>query len=725
MMIGENISHYRVISKIGEGGMGEVYLAEDITLRRKVALKVLPPSLAQDKERLSRFEQEAFAASALNHPNILTIHEFGSIGETPFLACEFIEGETLRERLQRAPLTLAEAVEIASQIVQALVAAHEARIIHRDIKPENVMLRKDGLVKVLDFGLAKLIQERNIDRIPRSEENADTLMQEQTPQQLTSPGMVMGTIAYMSPEQARGNTVDARTDIFSLGVMLYEMVMQRQPFTGETASHVIVAILEHEPPLAHLPPELVDTLRHALAKNPTDRYSSPELLTELRKVRKRIENEQDRASAKGSEPHPDPARMLPRQEATAAASEATDSATSKRQLTAEGRQGKRGLWAVALVCLLAIAGAFFAYRWVGTGKQVESIAVLPFTSERGSSDVEYLADGMTETLINSLSQLPSLNVKARSSVFRYKNKELDLKKIASELNVQTVLTGHIVQRGAEMTLNLELIDTATENVLWGHRYESKSSEIVSLQSNIARDVSGRLKSRLSGAEETKVTRTATSDPEAYQAYLKGRYYWNRRTAENLKKAIEQFKFATDRDPTYALAYSGLADCYGVLNEYAGAPTNETVPQARAFAEKALSLDGQLAEAYATLGLIADQQWQFAEAERNYKRAIELDPKYPTARHWYSIFLKDMGRYDEATAEIKRASELDPLSSVISVNVVRALLELQNNPTASTEAALKLIDLDPNFAPGHEYLGLSYFKADVPLRRSPNWKRLQG
>ena len=339
---------------------------------------------------------------------------------------------------------------------------------------------------------------------------------------------------------------------------------------------------------------------------------------------------------------------------------------------------------------------------------IQSIAVMPFVNESGNQDVEFLADGMTETLIKSLSNLPNVNVKPRASVFRYKGKDTDLKTIGRELNVQAILNGRVTQRGDELSLSLELVDVQKDAVIWTEQYQRKTSDLVSLQSEIARDVSTKLKSKLTGADQTKVTKTATADPEAYQAYLKGRYYWNRRTAENIKKAIEQFKIATDRDPNYALAFVGLGDCYVVLNEYAGVPTSETVPRARSYAERALSLDPQLAEPHATLAWANESLWQWAEAEKEFKRAIELNPNYPTAYHWYSIFLRNMGRYDESATIITRAHELDPLSSVISVNVSR-VDQVQNNHAASIENSLKIIELDPNFAAAYQYLALSYLK----------------
>lgn len=362
-----------------------------------------------------------------------------------------------------------------------------------------------------------------------------------------------------------------------------------------------------------------------------------------------------------------------------------------------------------LLAIVVVVG-FFGYRYFASAnsKQIQSIAVMPFANDSGSADVEYLSDGMTETLIKSLSGLPGLDVKPRSSVFRYKGKDTDLQTIGKELNVQAILNGRVAQRGDQLTLSLELVDVQKNSVIWTEQYQRKQSDLVSLQSEIAKDVSTKLLAKLSGAEETKVTKAAAADPEAYQAYLKGRYYWNRRTTLNIKKAIEQFKFATDRDPNYALAFVGLADCYAVLNEYAGTPTSETVPLARAYAERALALDPQLAEPHATLAFVHEHSWEWSEAEKEFKLAITINPNYPTAYHWYSILLKGLGRNDEAAAMIKRAQELDPLSSVIAVNITR-LYQLQNNHEASIDNSLKIIELDPNFGPAHQYLGLSYLK----------------
>ncbi|HQZ95025.1 MAG TPA: tetratricopeptide repeat protein [Pyrinomonadaceae bacterium] len=382
--------------------------------------------------------------------------------------------------------------------------------------------------------------------------------------------------------------------------------------------------------------------------------------------------------------------------------------TGTGDVAAKPRSFDRRLLLAPLALAVIVLGGFFGYRYIVPAKQIESIAVMPFVNESGNADVEYLSDGMTETLIKSLSELPNLNVKPRSSVFRYKGKDTDLKTIGKELNVEAILNGRVIQRGEQLTLSLELVDVQNDKVLWTESYGRKQSDLVSLQSEIAKDVSTKLKLKLSGADEAKVTKTSTANPEAYQAYLKGRYYWARRTGENLKKAIEQFKAATDRDPNYALAYAGLADCYVVLNQYAGTPLTETIPQAKAYAERAISIDRQLADPHTSLGVIYEQSWQWAEAEQEFKRAIELNPNYATAFHWYATFLRNTGRTNEAVPLITRAQEIDPLSSVIHSEVAVIYL-VQNNYQAAIETCLKIIELDPAFSNAYQYLGLSYFK----------------
>jgi len=710
---GTQLGRYEIRSAIGAGGMGEVYLARDIKLERQVAIKLLSEEFNKHPDRLRRFTQEARAASALNHPNILTIHEIGDIDGKHYIATEYIEGEPLRHHIQLSRMKLREALDVMVQIASALSTAHQAGIIHRDVKPENIMVRPDGIVKVLDFGLAKLTENQSL----TMDSEAGTISKK-----ATDPGTIMGTVAYMSPEQARGKRVDARTDIFSFGILLYEMVAGRPPFTGESSTDVLAAILDKEPlPLLRfvdgLPQELQRIVTKCLRKESDQRYQTmKDVLLDLRELRDELVLEAKlersiRPVSSADNQH----TLIVDAEVTKEAAIPTRSAvtaqttSSAEYLVGQIQQHRRGL---AVISIVLFAGAIALGYWLlgnRTSRQIESIAVMPFVNESGNQDVEYLSDGMTETLIKSLSNLPNLNVKPRSSVFRYKGKDTDLQTVAKELNVQAILNGRVTQRGEQLALSLELVDVRKDSVIWSEQYNRKKSELVSLQSDIAHDVSTNLKAKLSGAEEQKVTRTGTTDAEAYQAYLKGRYYWNRRTAENLKKAIEQFKTATGRDPNYALAYAGLADCYAVLHEYAGVPTTETTPQAKAYAERALSLDGQLAEPHATLGSVNSALWQWTESEKEFKTAIELNPNYPTTYHWYSILLKDLARNDEAAAMIKRAQELDPLSSVISVNVSRLYLELQHNYEASVQNTLKIIELDPNFAPAYEYLGLAYLK----------------
>ena len=713
------LSHYRIVSRLGAGGMGEVYLAQDTKLDRKVAIKFLHEEFSKDADKLNRFVQEAKAASALNHPNILTVYEIGEVGGKNYIATELIDGETLREHLShKESLPLNTILKIGVQVAEALSAAHQAGIIHRDIKPENIMLRKDGYAKVLDFGLAKLSEPRPVGVTTGSAGSEDATRVQVN----TTPGIVMGTVSYMSPEQARGKVTDARTDTWSLGVVLYEMLAGKVPFTGETVNHTIVSILEREPLLLeNVPGELQRIVRKSMTKDVDMRYQTAhDLLIDLKNLRRDldIQGELERsivpnrtaANENQTQVYASGSVAATSSSQTAATQSVTTSSSSLEYAVTQAKSHKLSAAIVGLVLLGAIstAGYFAFVSRSGSTNQISSIAVMPFVNESGNADVEYLADGMTETLISSLSQLPNLNVKPRSSVFRYKGKETNPQTIGKELNVQAILNGRVVQRGQELSLFVELIDVALDKVVWGQQYNRKQSDLVTLQSEIARDVSNKLKTKLSGVDEAKVTKTSTANPEAYQSYLKGKFYWNKRTAENIKKAIEQFKTATDRDPNYALAYVGLADCYAVLGEYAGTPTSETIPQAKTYAERAIAIDDRLAEPHATLGIINDQLWQWTEAEREYKRAIELNPNYATAYHWYSIYLKGVGRYDEAAVAIKKAQEIDPLSSVISINVTR-LYQLQNNYDASVENTLKLIELDPGFSAAYQYLGLSYLR----------------
>lgn len=652
---GQYIGHYRILSALGAGGMGEVYLTEDTRLDRQVALKILPPEFAKDKERMNRFVREAKSASALNHPNIITIHEIGEADGIHFIATEFIEGLTLKDYAKANSLNEISILEIAVQVASGLDEAHTAGIVHRDIKPDNLMIRPNGLVKILDFGIAKLSGPAV------SNEEAATAIE------VTSPGMIIGTPSYMSPEQAKGKAVDARSDIFSFGVVLYEMISGKLPFAGETSLEVIVAILHKEPmPLkTEVPAEIRKIISKCLSKERDERYQTiRNVANDLKQVKQELEFQNKSEQAVATDKTEQKTQILPAT-TTDHPNQTTNQAVSNNLKT------KHLVIGLALILILVLT--FLGSRYFMPTKQIESIAVMPFVNESGNAEVEYLSDGMTETLISSLTNVPNLNVKARSSVFRYKGQETDLKTIGKELNVQAILTGRVVQRGDQLKLSLELVDVATENALWSQQYNRRQSDLVSLQSEIARDVSSKLKAKLSSADAAGVGKNHTTNPEAYRLYLQGRFHWNKRDKKEFEKAIAFFKQAIENDPKYSLAYSGLADTLVLFPNYGNFRPKDYLPQAKEAALKALELDPDLAEAHSSLGQILfywDYDW--AGAEREHKRAIDLNPKYPTAHQWYAELLSAAGRHDEAIKEISKALELDPVSLVINQNMIQDL-----------------------------------------------------
>ncbi|MGI8639028.1 MAG: protein kinase domain-containing protein [Pyrinomonadaceae bacterium] len=711
----KQFGHYRILNQIGAGGMGEVYLAEDTKLDRQVALKILPQEFAEDTERMRRFVQEAKAASALNHPNIITIYEIGETDDTHFIATEYIAGETLHKKLQSETLSIKSALDIAIQVASALQAAHNTGIIHRDIKPENVMIRPDGLVKILDFGIAKLTEQKpdSIDAEAATVIKADG----------TNPGMIIGTANYMSPEQARGKEVDARSDIFSFGIVLYEMLTGKKPFAGETAMDTMGAILHKEPaPVSQyqteIPHEIERIINKALKKDRDERYqTAKDLLLDLKDVRQELEFQNKFRVPPGTNPGLKPAEaqtkileVKPTDEEMPPRGETQNTTSSAEYVVGEVKKHKFS-FAVGLIILLAAVGFgywFFANRSANT-TQIESIAVLPFVNESGNADNEYLSDGMTETLISSLSQLPKLSVKARSSVFRYKGKNVNPQTVGNELSVQAVLLGRVLQRGETLTLSLELVDSKSENVIWSEQYNRKQSDLIALQGEIARDVSNKLRQKLTGADERQVTKTYTENPEAYQLYLKGRYHWNKRTGDDLKQAILLFRQAIDKDPSYAKAYAGLALTYEVLNSNTVMTREEGKEaglKAKSAAGKALELDGTLAEAYVVLANEKIGEWDFAGAENDFKRAIELNPNFATARQWYSELLARLERHDEAIAEVKRAYELDPFSPAVSMNVGLRYSQAHRYDEA-IEQFKKLIETEPTYPMPYLFLGDNY------------------
>jgi len=699
---GTKLGRYEIRSKIGEGGMGEVYLAVDTELDRTVAIKVLPETLAADRQRLRRFIQEAKAASSLNHPQILTVYEIGSIGPSRFIATEFIDGKTLRARMIGAPMKLREALDVATQIASALSAAHAAGIIHRDIKPENIMVRCDGIVKVLDFGLAKLTE-----RAP------SVLVDTEAPTRFavnTDPRMVMGTVLYMSPEQARGSELDARTDIFSLGVLIYEMVAGCLPFEGSNTNEILASILsEKEPsPLARyareIPPELERIVDKALHKDREQRYQTmKDMLLDLKKLKSRLElaAEMERSGT------PDTNLAAPADATASGEAKQTIPVTDSLWRRSKSRRGNLIIGLMVLAAAMA-AGLIYRFYSARSAGEIDSIAVLPLANTGNDPNMEYLSDGISEALINSLTELQQLRVIARTTAFRYKGKEVDPQAIGRELNVRAVLMGRVRQLGDSLNIQVDLVNTSTGAQLWGHEYEGRASDLLSVKQTIAREVIDKLKLKLSGEDQQKLTRRDTKNAEAYQFYLRGRYFQGKRTAEALMKAIEEFQQAIDRDPNYALGYVGFADSYSLLEQNAGMPSSELLPKARTAADHALEIDDSLSEAHTSSAKIYEQLWRWPEAENEYKRAISLNPNYATAHQWFALYLRTRSRFDEAMTEIKRAQELDPLSPLISANAAFAYL-LKNDLNSAIEQDKKIVELDPGFWIAHNDMGWAYLK----------------
>jgi len=705
--------------------MGEVYLAQDTMLERTVALKVLPADVSADKNRMQRFIREAKTASALNHPNILTIHEIGQQDEHHFIATEYIEGESLRQHMTRSSMELREVLDVASQVASALSAAHQAGIIHRDIKPENIMLRHDGLIKVLDFGLAKLV---DVAGAVASQAEMDTEEPTKTKVVKTEPGIVMGTASYMSPEQARGLEVDARSDIWSLGVVLYEMVAGRLPFEGPTSSDVIATILHREPPSlllyrSDMPVELERIVEKALTKEREERYQvAKDLGLDLKRLKQRLEME---AELERSITPEEGARRVGGQtvtgsrapaisgttKAAAAAKTAEGSAartiSSAEYIVSEIKQHKRGALLVLATLVVAVAVVFAYLSYFSTRSQViSSIAVLPFANASGDANMEYLSDGISESLINALSQMPQLKVIARSSAFKYKGKEVDPQEVAKALGVQAILTGRVAQRGDNLVVNAEVVDTRDKTQIWGEQYSRKSTDVQAVQEEIARAISEKLRLRLSGAEEQQLVKRATVNPEAYQLYLNGLFYRRKGGLENGRKALDYHNRAVALDPNFALAWSGVADAYRFLATNGVLDPKEAHPKAKAAAEKALELDETLAEAHASLGIIKTDEWDWTGAEREYKRASELNPNLADAHQRYSIYLSNMGRHTEALAEIKRAQELDPLRISLRGQEGAALYFARRHDEAIQQLQ-NVIKLEPDNGFAHVFLGYTY------------------
>jgi serine/threonine-protein kinase len=663
LVAGQQIGRYRIERKLGAGGMGEVFLARDAELERPVALKILSAAFSGNSDRIRRFEQEAKAVSALNHPNILTIYEIGQFENWRFIATEYIEGGTLRDCLRRQPLDLREVLDIFGQTAAALEAAHRGGIVHRDIKPENIMLRTDGLVKVLDFGLAKLVEKESA--IVDSRVSGKARFN-------TTPGLVMGTVAYMSPEQARGLATDARTDIWSLGVCLYETLFGVQPFEGDTVSDQIAAILKNEVNLQseNAPPELRRIVEKCLEKNVDDRYRTiKEFSFDLKNLNK--------VSAFSAELEFSFAGLAAQNAVGEPQSNggATDGRTvfstqnniPPRASSAEyvvGEIRKHKFLSLAASVAIAVVSGLILYSSFFTGlshaKPINSLAVLSFANEGNGADGEYLSDGLSESLINKLSQLPQLKVTARSSAFKYKGKAVDVREVAHALGVEAVVTGRVARRADDLHISVELVDALDERQIWGETYHRKIADAQAIQEEIAQTVLRKLRLKLSGAEELRLASPITNDSRAYQLYLNGIFYRRKNGTENLRKAIEYQNQAIDLDPDFALAYAELGTNHYTLVAIGAVEPQTGITLARAAIEKALMLDESLAQAHNINAILKGFEFDWTGKENEILQAIELNPNLAGAHTAYAEHLSRMGRFDEALLEIKRAQELDPL-----------------------------------------------------------------
>ena len=719
MMVGRRLGHYRVEREIGRGGMGEIYLAVDTRLGRPVALKLLPASFTRDADRVARFRREARAVSLLNHPNIVTIHEIGEADGLRFIVTEYVEGATLRQMLSRGRLTREQALDIAAQAASALMAAHEAGIIHRDIKPENVMVRADGYVKVLDFGLAKMTEgmESSSNSSDADSPTVITLS--------TTPGLVMGTLTYMSPEQARGLKVDARTDVWSLGVVMYEMIAGEPPFEGETPSDCISLILQKEPPpLARyapdVPAELERIVTKALRKDREERYQTiKDLALDLKSFRQRADFEAE--MKRSGEPvvsggvatttAPGNGQAINatadiQGERTAEASAAYP--TNSAEYIVRGIQRHRLAALITLMVFLSAAIGLGLYlRAWKTQVAIDSIAVLPFVNQNNDPEMEYRSDGLTESIINSLTQLPNLRVIARSSVFRYKGREADPREVGRELNVQAVLIGRIVQHGETLDISAELVEAKSGVRLWGDRYEAGAGDLLRVERELADHISEQLRVHITGNAPQGASKQRTANSQAYQLYLKGMHSWHKRTADDTRMAVEYFKQAIEKDPDYALAYAALSESYALMALYANTPADVAYPLAREAALKALEKDGQLAEGHAALAnVLSDYDWNQTGAEQSFARAIELNPNYATARHRYGLLLAQTGRFDEAVPQLKRARDLDPASPSI-FSALGTILYFARRLDEAAAVLQEAVKAHPDSGGIHAHLGDVY------------------
>ena len=704
-MIGKTVSHYKILAALGKGGMGVVYRAEDVRLGRTVALKFVPETLANDRSALERFQREARAVSALNHPNICTLHDIDESDGRPFLVMECLEGHTLKDRIAKN-LGLDEVVDMAIQVVEALDTAHSRGIVHRDIKPANIFVTTRGQVKMLDFGLAKMVGGGGGDAAQASQMATAAL-----DELLTSPGSTIGTVAYMSPEQARGEDLDARTDLFSFGVVLYEMVTGVQPFQASGVALTFVAILQNAPVAAsrvrpEVSAELERIINKALEKSRDLRYqNASDLRADLKRLRR--DTDSSRIVAPVTEALPAGAgNVTERPSSGRQPVAAVADASSPSQTMAAPRSRRTMALAVAVAAIVALLAAAGAWSFLLREKPLDSLAVLPFVNVGGDQSTEYLSDGITESIINNLSQLPQLSVRSFSAVAHFKNKDLNPQAAGNELKARAVLTGRLVRRGDEFSISAELVDVRGNRQIWGSQYTRKVDDILAMQEEISREISEKLRLQMTGADKQRLNRRQTVDAAAYQLYLQGRYQWNKRTLEGLQQSIDYFQQAIQKDSRYALAFAGQADAYALLADFNVLPAREVLPKVKSAAAEALQLDDTLAEAHTSLGWAQFHDLDWTGAEKEFKRAIELNASYPTAHSWYGEYLMAQGRFDRALEEMTRAYQLDTLSPVLNLALGYRFYYAHEYAQA-IEQCQKVLAMDATFAPAHVYLGRAY------------------